>query len=63
MPECWWYAKYGYCSVGEECLYRHPKERRIECPDYARGFCKNARNPALRHQKPTKPPPLPPNAN
>ncbi len=41
MPECWWYAKYGYCSVGEECLYRHPKERRIECPDYARGFCKN----------------------
>ena len=40
MPECWWYAKYGYCSAGDECLYAHPKERRIECPDYKRGFCK-----------------------
>ncbi|KAF7320401.1 hypothetical protein MKEN_00824900 [Mycena kentingensis (nom. inval.)] len=40
MPECWWYAKYGYCSSGEECLYAHPKERRVECPDYNRGFCK-----------------------
>ncbi len=40
MPECWWYAKYGYCSAGDECLYAHPKERRVECPDYKRGFCK-----------------------
>lgn len=40
MPDCWWYAKYGYCSAGDECLYAHPKERRIECPDYKRGFCK-----------------------
>ncbi|KAF7291625.1 hypothetical protein HMN09_01253700 [Mycena chlorophos] len=40
MSECWWYAKYGYCGSGEECLYAHPKERRIECPDYNRGFCK-----------------------
>lgn len=40
MPECWWYAKYGYCSAGDECLYAHPRERRIECPDYRRGFCK-----------------------
>lgn len=40
MPECWWYAKYGYCSAGDECLYAHPKERKIECPDYNRGFCK-----------------------
>jgi cleavage and polyadenylation specificity factor subunit 4 len=40
MPECWWYAKYGYCSAGDECLYAHPRERRIECPDYKRGFCK-----------------------
>ncbi|KAJ2920319.1 hypothetical protein MD484_g34, partial [Candolleomyces efflorescens] len=40
MPECWWFAKYGYCSAGDECLYAHPKERRIECPDYNRGFCK-----------------------
>ena len=40
MPECWWFAKYGYCSAGDECLYGHPKERRVECPDYNRGFCK-----------------------
>ena len=40
MPECWWYAKYGYCSAGDECLYAHPKERRVECPAYNRGFCK-----------------------
>jgi cleavage and polyadenylation specificity factor subunit 4 len=40
MPECWWFAKYGFCSAGDECLYAHPKERRIECPDYNRGFCK-----------------------
>ena len=39
MPECWWFAKYGYCSAGDECLYAHPKERKIECPDYNRGFC------------------------
>ncbi|KAG6875152.1 hypothetical protein C0992_004963, partial [Termitomyces sp. T32_za158] len=42
MPECWWYAKYGYCSAGDECLYAHPKERKVECPDYNRGFCKLA---------------------
>lgn len=40
MPECWWFAKYGYCSAGDECLYAHPKERKVECPDYDRGFCK-----------------------
>ena len=40
MPECWWYAKFGYCQAGDECLYAHPKERKIECPDYKRGFCK-----------------------
>ncbi|KAH9944048.1 uncharacterized protein BXZ73DRAFT_87020 [Epithele typhae] len=33
MPECWWYAKYGYCSAGDD-------ERKVECPDYNRGFCK-----------------------
>lgn len=47
MPECWWYAKYGYCSAGDECLYAHPKERRIECPDYNRGFCKLGEYPTF----------------
>jgi len=52
MPECWWYAKYGYCSAGDECLYAHPKERRVECPDYKRGFCKLGAPPSssLSHQ-------------
>ena len=40
MPECWWYAKFGYCQAGDECLYVHPREKKIECPDYKRGFCK-----------------------
>ncbi|KAL5534256.1 hypothetical protein ACEPAG_718 [Sanghuangporus baumii] len=40
MPECWWYAKFGYCQAGDECLYAHPKERKTECPDYKRGFCR-----------------------
>ncbi|KAF8922450.1 hypothetical protein CPB85DRAFT_52725 [Mucidula mucida] len=40
MPECWWFARYGYCSAGDECLYAHPKERKVVCPDYKRGFCK-----------------------
>jgi cleavage and polyadenylation specificity factor subunit 4 len=40
MPECWWFAKYGFCSAGDDCLYAHPNERKVECPDYRRGFCK-----------------------
>lgn len=47
MPECWWFAKYGYCSAGDECLYAHPKERRAECPDYKRGFCKLGEQPSM----------------
>lgn len=40
MPECWWFARHGTCTAGDECLYAHPKERKIECPDYQRGFCR-----------------------
>ncbi|KAG8903482.1 RNA-binding component of cleavage and polyadenylation factor [Tulasnella sp. 403] len=40
MPECYWFARFGYCASGDECLYAHPRERKKECPDYKRGFCK-----------------------
>jgi len=30
----------GIVRLETKCLYAHPKERRIECPDYNRGFCK-----------------------
>lgn len=40
FPECWWFATWGFCSVGEECLYEHRKVRKRECPDYNRGFCR-----------------------
>lgn len=39
FPECWWYGTYGFCAVGDECLYYHPKVRARECEDYNRGFC------------------------
>ncbi|KAL0072054.1 RNA-binding component of cleavage and polyadenylation factor [Marasmius tenuissimus] len=61
MPECWWFAKYGYCSAGDECLYAHPKERKIECPDYNRGFCKLDSNEQDQHALESIPKPgLPP---
>jgi cleavage and polyadenylation specificity factor subunit 4 len=45
MPECWFFTKYGECCNGEECLYLHvdPEKRRVECPWYARGFCKHGK--------------------
>lgn len=41
MPECVWFKKLGKCELGGECLYFHPRgmSRRVECPDYNRGFC------------------------
>lgn len=40
FPECWWFGTYGFCAVGDECLYYHPKERKKECEDFNRGFCR-----------------------
>lgn len=41
MPVCIFFVKLGKCELGGECLYFHPSidERRVECPDYNRGFC------------------------
>ena len=40
MPTCVWFVKTGKCELGGECLYYHPRDRRVECPDYNRGFCR-----------------------
>lgn len=41
MPECRFYATYGFCNATEECLYIHiaPEIKRRECELYRRGFC------------------------
>ncbi|WFD29263.1 RNA-binding component of cleavage and polyadenylation factor [Malassezia sp. CBS 17886] len=46
VPECRFYATYGFCSAADECLYIHidPEVKRRWCEDYERGFC--ARGPA-----------------
>lgn len=40
MPICVFFVKTGKCELGGECLYFHPRDRRVECPDYNRGFCR-----------------------
>lgn len=40
MPICIFFVKTGKCELGGECLYFHPRDRRVECPDYNRGFCR-----------------------
>ncbi|KAK1924698.1 hypothetical protein DB88DRAFT_539506 [Papiliotrema laurentii] len=40
MPVCVYFVKTGKCELGGECLYFHPRDRRVECPDYNRGFCR-----------------------
>ncbi|KAH8928010.1 hypothetical protein BT69DRAFT_1213412, partial [Atractiella rhizophila] len=51
MPECWFFAKYGYCSNGDECMYLHVDEqmRRSECPKYRLGFCSDGPTCPLKH--------------
>ncbi|BGP26711.1 cleavage and polyadenylation specificity factor subunit 4 [Rhodotorula toruloides] len=51
MPECWFFAKYGFCSNGDECMYLHvTDEMRIrECPRYRKGFCPDGPDCKLKH--------------
>lgn len=51
MPECWFFAKYGFCSNGDECMYLHVTEqmRKRECKDYKMGFCANGENCEAKH--------------
>ncbi|PKI85844.1 Yth1p [Malassezia vespertilionis] len=41
MPECRFYATFGFCNSADECLYVHidPGVKRRECERYERGFC------------------------
>jgi len=51
MPDCYFFAKHGWCSNGEECLYLHndPNSTRTPCPWYARGFCPLGPRCSQRH--------------
>lgn len=41
IPECRFYATFGFCNSGDDCLYLHvdPAIKRRECEKYNRGFC------------------------
>lgn len=41
MPECRFFATFGYCNSGDDCLYLHVdrKAKIRECENYKRGFC------------------------
>jgi cleavage and polyadenylation specificity factor subunit 4 len=41
MPECRFFATFGFCNQAEECLYLHvePASKRRKCERYERGFC------------------------
>ncbi|GAA5941371.1 uncharacterized protein JCM15063_006077 [Sporobolomyces koalae] len=51
MPECWFFAKYGFCSNGDECMYLHVTEdmRVRECPRFRKGFCPQGPDCELKH--------------
>ncbi|KAL1411195.1 RNA-binding component of cleavage and polyadenylation factor [Vanrija albida] len=53
MPVCVWFVKLGKCELGGECLYYHPRDRRVECPDYDRGFCRLGPECPRRHVRRT----------
>ncbi|CEH12541.1 related to cleavage and polyadenylation specificity factor [Ceraceosorus bombacis] len=41
MPECRFFATFGFCNSADECLYLHvdPKSKIRSCEWYERGFC------------------------
>lgn len=51
MPECRFYATFGFCNSAEECLYVHidPEVKRKECELYRRGFCPKGPRCEKRH--------------
>ncbi|UZJ51843.1 hypothetical protein CBS101457_001163 [Exobasidium rhododendri] len=51
MPECRFFATFGYCNSGDECLYLHvdTKAKIRECEDYKRGFCRDGPKCEKKH--------------
>jgi len=51
MPECRYYATYGFCNSVDECLYVHidPAVKRRVCENYDRGFCPAGPRCSKRH--------------
>ncbi|ORY25735.1 hypothetical protein BCR39DRAFT_590013 [Naematelia encephala] len=49
MPICISFERVGKCELGGECLYFHRRDRRVECPDYNRGFCRLGSECPRRH--------------
>ncbi|KAE8234908.1 hypothetical protein CF326_g26 [Tilletia indica] len=53
MPECRFFASFGFCPSGDECLYLHvdPKAKVRECEHFRRGFCPKGPLCLKRHLK------------
>lgn len=51
MPECRFFATFGYCNSGDECLYLHVdhKAKVRECENYKRGFCQKGPKCEKKH--------------
>lgn len=51
MPECRFFATFGYCNSGDECLYLHidNKAKVRECENYKRGFCSKGPSCEKKH--------------
>eukprot|EP00035_Acanthoeca_spectabilis_P024129 m.452459 g.452459 ORF g.452459 m.452459 type:complete len:494 (-) comp20331_c0_seq1:35-1516(-) len=52
MPECYFFSTYGECN-NDECIFLHidPEKRKVECPWYARGFCRHGGQCKNRHTR------------
>jgi hypothetical protein len=52
MPECYFFTTYGECG-NDECIFLHidPEKKRVECPWYARGFCRHGADCKNRHTR------------
>eukprot|EP00038_Savillea_parva_P019324 m.27197 g.27197 ORF g.27197 m.27197 type:complete len:529 (+) comp4383_c0_seq1:283-1869(+) len=52
MPECYFFTTYQECN-NDECIFLHidPEKKKVECPWYARGFCRHGADCKNRHTR------------